>query len=86
MLQYKDDNELITVLTWYEMCFAVGLNVGPGAPVIFSWVDLNIGEWRIDKYNALHVFIVLVAVLLFVLLWFQLGDLSKELDQLKIKY
>ena len=32
------------------------------------------------------MFIVIVSILLFIILWFQLTDLSKELDRMKQKY
>uniref|UniRef100_A0A7M5XBD5 Major facilitator superfamily (MFS) profile domain-containing protein n=2 Tax=Clytia hemisphaerica TaxID=252671 RepID=A0A7M5XBD5_9CNID len=82
---YKED-DLIRILSWYELFFAIGMAVGPGAPVIFSWVNLKIGHWWINKYNALHVFLTLLLVLLLILLWFQLTDLSKDLDCMKEKH
>eukprot|EP00111_Clytia_hemisphaerica_P022755 TCONS_00066978-protein len=82
---YKED-DLIRVLSWYELCFAIGMAMGPGAPVFFSWVYFKVGGWRVDKYNALHVFLVIVSVLLFIILWFQLTDLSKDLDRMREKY
>ncbi|XP_066932542.1 uncharacterized protein [Clytia hemisphaerica] len=83
---YHKEDELIQVLSWYELFFAIGMATGPGAPVIFSWVYLKIGGWIINKYNALHVFLVVLLALLFIILWFQLTDLSKDLDRMREKF
>ncbi|XP_066927856.1 uncharacterized protein [Clytia hemisphaerica] len=83
---YHKEDELIQVLSWYELSNAIGMAAGPGAPVFFSWVYLKIGGWMINKYNALHVFLVVLLVLLFVILWFQLTDLSKDLDRMRVKF
>ncbi|XP_066932544.1 uncharacterized protein [Clytia hemisphaerica] len=83
---YHKEDELIQVLSWYELFFAVGMATGPGAPVFFSWVNLKIGGWMINKYNALHVFLVVMLALLFIILWFQLTDLSKDLDRMREKF
>ena len=40
---YKDD-ESVQVLSWYELFSAVGIALGPGAPVFFSWVHIEIGK------------------------------------------
>eukprot|EP00111_Clytia_hemisphaerica_P004741 TCONS_00013628-protein len=40
----------------------------------------------INKYNALHVFLVVLLALLFIILWFQLTDLSKDLDRMREKF
>ena len=43
------EDELIRVLSWYELFYAIGMASGPGAPVIFSWVYLKVGK----KYGIL---------------------------------
>eukprot|EP00111_Clytia_hemisphaerica_P016634 TCONS_00049317-protein len=82
---YKD-KELIDVFGWYEIWFSVGINVGPGMPVFFSWVNIKLGRWKIDKYNALNVVLSLIGFIIFILSYFFVADLSKELDHLKKEY
>ena len=74
------------MLGWYEMSYSIGFNIGPGAPILCSWINFSIGRWKIDKYNAIHVVIVILTIILFIVLHFELRDLSKELDNLKAKY
>ena len=55
-------------------------------PIFFSWVDLQLGAWKIDKYNAVNVLLSLLGCIVFMISFFFVADLSKELDQLKAKY
>ena len=78
--------ELIQIISWYEICYSIGLNLGPGIPVIFSWLNIKIGGWKIDKFNVVHILIALISLLIFIISWFRITDLSKELDKLTIEY
>ena len=70
------------VLSWYEFLFAVGSNIGPGLPILFSFVNIQAGWLRVNKYNAVQFFIVGIGFLMFVISWFLVIDLSKGLEKL----
>ena len=81
-----DDAGLIRALGWLEICYAVGINIGPGTPVLFSGVQFTIfGGWEINQYNATSFFVAIINVLVFAFSWFYVSDLSKELNVLKKK-
>ena len=82
---YNDD-EMINVLNWYEIFYAIGINLGPGLPVLFSFVDIQIGWWRIDANNIINVLVFISVTLIFIASWFQVFDLSKELEKIKTDF
>ena len=82
---YNDD-EMINVLGWYEILFAVGLNLGPGLPVLFSFVNIEIGWWKINENNIIQVITAFSVSLIFIIAWFQVIDLSKELDSIRSEF
>lgn len=53
---------------------------------MFQWIDVKVGAWRINRYNAVHVFLAIVGLIIFAISCFQVVDLSKELDAIKAKY
>ena len=81
-----NDEELINVLGWYEILFAIGINLGPGLPVLFSFVNIQIGWWTINENNIIPVITVLSVSIIFVFGWFYVIDLSKELDSIKAEF
>ena len=81
-----NDEELINVLGWYEIMYAIGINLGPGLPILFSFVNIHIGWWTINENNIIPVIIVLSVSIIFVFGWFYVIDLSKELDSIKAEF
>ena len=79
-----NDKELINILSWYEIHFGFGINLGPGVPVLLSFVQIKIGWWKIDKYNAVPVLLAILVSILFCFSWLYVIDLSKELDLIKL--
>ena len=77
---------MINVLGWYEILYAVGVNLGPGFPVLFSFIDIQIGWWKINANNGLQVLTAIFIFLIFGVTWFQVIDLSKELDSIKAEF
>ena len=73
-----NDEELINVLSWYEIMYAIGINLGPGLPILFSFVNIHIGWWTINENNIIPVITVLSVSIIFVFGWFYVIDLSKE--------
>ena len=82
---YNDD-EMINVLGWYEILYAVGINLGPGLPVLFSFVNIEIGWWKINENNIIQVITAFSVSLIFIIAWFQVIDLSKELDSIRSEF
>ena len=82
---YNDD-ELIQVLGWYEIFASIGMNIGPGLPVVFTLMDIHIGWWKIDKYNAIQFFMAVFTFFIFFISCFKVTNLSKELEEIKAKY
>ncbi|XP_066924450.1 uncharacterized protein [Clytia hemisphaerica] len=74
--------ELVKVLSWYEFFYSVGMNVGPGLPILFSYVNIHIGSWKINKYNAIQFLTAAITLVIFVISWFLVIDLSKDLEKL----
>ncbi|XP_066922701.1 uncharacterized protein [Clytia hemisphaerica] len=81
-----NDKDLINVLGWNEICYSIGFNIGPGAPILFTLIDFQIGSWKIDKYNAVHIFITIISMFLYIAMWFCLSNTSKELEEIKAKF
>ena len=77
---------MIDVLGWYEILYAVGVNVGPGLPVLLSFVNFKIGWWLIDENNVIQVITAVSVLIIFVVTWFHVIDLSKELDLIKADF
>ena len=77
---------MIGVLSWYEICNGIGTNIGPGLPLLLSFVDIRIGWWRINENNAIQVLIVIAVFFIFCFSWVSVIDLSKELDLIKLEY
>ena len=77
---------MIDVLSWYEILFGIGLNIGPGLPVLFSFVNIKIGWWEINENNTVPVILVIVVSLIFCISWFHIIDLSKELDLIRTEF
>ena len=82
---YNDD-QTINVLSWYEIIFSIGGNIGPGLPVLLSFVNIQIGWWKINENNVIQVLTAVSVFVIFVIAWFHVIDLSKELDAIKVEY
>ena len=82
---YNDD-EMINVLGWYEILYAVGINLGPGLPILFSFVNIHLGWWTINENNIIQVITALSVFIVFIAGWFYVIDLSKELDSIKAEF
>ena len=81
-----NNEELMNVLSWYEVLYGFGANLGPGVPVLLSFVRIEIGWWKIDKNNAVPVILAFLVSILFCFSWFYVIDLSKELDLIKLDF
>ena len=77
---------MINVLSWYEILYGLGLNLGPGVPVLLSFVNIKIGWWRINENNAVPVLLAILVSIAFCFSWFYTIDLSKELDLIKLDF
>uniref|UniRef100_A0A7M5XJG7 Uncharacterized protein n=1 Tax=Clytia hemisphaerica TaxID=252671 RepID=A0A7M5XJG7_9CNID len=77
-----NDKELVKFLSWYEFLYSVGINIGPGLPILFSYINFQIGNWKINKYNAIPFLIAAITMIIFIISWFLVIDLSKDLENL----
>ena len=77
---------MINVLGWYEILYSVGINLGPSLPVLFSFVNIQIGWWRINENNIIPLIIATSVFIIFIVSWFHVIDLSKELDSIKAEF
>ena len=77
---------MINVLGWYEILYAVGINLGPGLPVLFYSLDIQLGWWKINANNGLQVLTAVFILIIFGITWFQVIDLSKELESIKAEF
>ena len=73
---------MVKVLSWYEFLFAIGINIGPGLPIVFAYVDFQIGWWRVNKYNVIQFLTAVITFWMFLISWFYVIDLSKDLESL----
>ena len=64
----------------------MGINLGPGLPVLFSFVNIHIGWWKINEYNLIQVVTAISVFIIFIFGWFYVIDLSKELDSIKAEF
>ena len=77
---------MINVLGWYEILYSVGANIGPGLPALLSFVNIKVGWWVINENNFIQVITAFSVFLIFIVSWFQVIDLSKELDLIKAEF
>ena len=81
-----NNEEVINVLNWYQLFYGFGANLGPGVPVLLSFVNIKIGWWRIDENNVVPVLLAISVSILFCFSWFYIIDLSKELDLINLDF
>ena len=77
---------MINVLGWYEILYAVGINLGPGLPILFSFINIHTGWWTINENNSIPVITTLSVFVIFIVGWFYVIALSKELDSIKAEF
>ena len=68
------------------MAFQVGRNVGSGTPVLFTWVHVHFGFWKLDKLNIVNMILAVFCLVATILNFFRARDLSKDLERMKEKY
>ena len=56
----------ISVLGWYEILYAIRVNIGPGLPALLSFVNIKIGWWKINENNVISVIIALCVFFIFI--------------------
>ena len=84
---YNDEPaKLRSTISWYEMAFQVGRNVGSGTPVLFTWVHVHFGFWKLDKLNIVNMILAVFCLVATILNFFRARDLSKDLERMKEKY
>ena len=52
---------------------------------MFSFIDIRIGWWRINQNNVIQLLVSVTTFIIFIVSWFVIIDLSKELELIKAK-
>ena len=79
----KEPETLKKVISWYEVFFQIGLNIGAGLPVVFTGLQFRIGFLKLDKLNMVNVLIALCSFVLVFVSYYNVTDLSKVLMDLE---
>ena len=72
--------DLVRINALQGASFGLGLTLGPALNFAFLNVDFHIGSWHLTYVNSPAVFLGLIFLVVDVLIFFTVSDLSKEFD------
>lgn len=76
---YESD-EITSKISWMVMCFSVGFTISPGMNILFKSTDFHIGPLHMGSGNMPGFFMALCFILIIILSFFMVSDISREFD------
>ena len=62
----------------FQAMYTAGFVMGPALNNMFLEMNLNIGQWHVNKYNLIGLFLVIILVIYNTFVHFGLEDLSRK--------
>ena len=62
----------------FQAMYTAGFVMGPALNIMFLDINLNIGQWHVNKYNSIGLFLGIILVIYNTFVYFGLEDLSRK--------